>query len=365
MNINQIVISIILFGTPSGIFGADSSIRKDPSSMLPGQLTPFEYPLPSSSAEWDQAKVDLRRTLWRLLGDLPEPFTPQPKIIRREQKAGYTLEKFQFENGVGDTVYGYIAVPEGRTQPGPAILYHHYHGGEYDNGKEEILKNYPVDRPPVESLTQEGYVVLAIDAYAFGERQHQGAAGDREKGGQIESSLFKQFIWQGKTLWGMMVRDDQLALNYLLSRPEVDPQRVGATGMSMGSTRTWWLSALDERIHAAVCVCCLTRYQNLIRHGEINQHGIYYFVPNLLKEGIDMEAVVSLIAPRPLLTLTGDRDGGSPADGVIAINTFAEKIFGLYNLKGNFQGILYPGVAHQYTPEMWKETLAWFKKHLQ
>jgi dienelactone hydrolase len=58
--------------------------------------------------------------------------------------------------------------------------------------------------------------------------------------------LFKQFLWEGATLWGMMVRDDILALNYLLSRPEVDPAQVGTTGMSMGATRAWWLAALDD-----------------------------------------------------------------------------------------------------------------------
>ncbi|MGC9328810.1 MAG: dienelactone hydrolase family protein, partial [Candidatus Hinthialibacter sp.] len=157
----------------------------------------------------------------------------------------------------------------------------------------------------------------------------------------------------------------QLALNYLLSRPEVDAKRIGATGMSMGSTRTWWLAALDERIRAAVCVCCLTRYQNLLQQGEANQHGIYYYVPNVLNEGVDMEAVAGLIAPRPLLTLTGDQDGGSPIDGVNAINAFVGKIYNLYNCPNDFRGIVYPGAAHEYTADMWRETLNWFQEKLK
>jgi len=333
--------------------------------MLSGQFKTFSYPMPSNAAEWDQQKEQLRSKLWQILGDLPPLFTPKPEIILREQRKGYTLHKIQFKNGVDDMVYGYLAIPDQCTEPGPAILYHHYHGGEYDNGKEEVLKDYPVDKPPLETLTQAGYVVLAIDAYGFGERQHQGPAGDKESGQQTESALFKQFIWQGKTLWGMMIRDDQLALNYLLSRPEVDSKRVGATGMSMGSTRSWWLSALDNRISAAVCVCCLTRYQNIIQHGENNQHGIYYYVPDVLYNDIDMEAVVGLIAPRPLMTQTGDQDGGSPIDGVNAINSFVKSIFGLYNQPDCFKDMIYPGIGHKYTPEMWSETLAWFEKHLK
>ncbi len=334
--------------------------------MLPGNFQPFTYPLPAMAEDWEREKPNLRAKLRRLLGDLPRMFTPKPLTVNVEELEGYTLKKIQFDNGAGDMVYGYLVIPAGRTEPGPAILYHHYHGGEYDNGKEEILKQYPVDSSPAVTLAKEGYVVLAIDAYAFGERQHQGPAGERESGSRTESALFKTFIWQGKTMWGMMVRDDMLALNYLLSLTDiVDPERVGATGMSMGSTRTWWLAALDERIKVSVCVCCLTRYQNLIRHGDVNEHGIYYYVPNLLEEGIDMEAVVGLIAPRPLMTQTGDQDAGSPIDGVKQINEFAEKVYNLYGKSDLFQGVIYPGVGHKYTPEMWQKTLNWFRMHLK
>ena len=126
----------------------------------------------------------------------------------------------------------------------------------------------------------------------------------------------------------MMVRDDLIALDYLAARPDVDARRIGATGMSMGSTRTWWLAALDERVAATVGVACLTRAQDLLAHGALRRHGIYYFVPGLLRH-LDTEAVVSLIAPRPLLTLTGDRDGGSPADGVRAIQRACAPVWAL------------------------------------
>jgi len=108
----------------------------------------------------------------------------------------------------------------------------------------------------------------------------------------------------------------------------------------------------------------LTRYQNLIAHGEVRQHGIYYYVPNMLREGIDTESVVGMIAPRAHLTLTGDNDGGSPADGVKIINKFAEQLYGLYGQQDKFRGILYPGVGHTYTPEMWQEMLRWLEKNL-
>jgi dienelactone hydrolase len=342
-------------------------IAKDfPPAVLKGGFASFQTPLPRSAQSWEKRKAELRKKLRRLLGDLPELLTPKVTIEEKRSRDGYDLERFTFDNGAGDTVYGYILIPSGHKGRGPAILYHHYHGGQYQQGKEEVISKAfsKLDFATGEALAREGYVVLCIDAYAFGERRFQGPAGKNEEGDRTESALFKTFLWEGRTLWGMMVRDDLLALNYLVSRPEVDARRIAAMGMSMGSTRTWWAAALDERIKAAISVSCLTRYQNLIAHGEVAQHGIYYYVPDMLKEKIDTESVIGLIAPRAHLTLTGDKDGGSPADGVRIINAFEEYLYKLYGKAENFRGVLYQGVGHEYTPEMWEETLRWLKKHL-
>ncbi len=334
--------------------------------LLKGAFRPFQMPRPASATQWEKRKVELRKRVWELLGDLPPLPTPEIVLSDRQGRHGYTLEKFTFDNGVGDTVFGYTLVPSGRVGPGPAVLYHHWHAEQYERGKEEaVTKTFPdLDFATGEQLARRGYLVQCIDAYCFGERRFQGPAGKKEQGSAVEASLFKTFLWEGRTLWGMMVRDDLLALNILASRPDVDARRIAAMGASMGSTRTWWLAALDERIKAAVCAACLTRYQNLIAHGSVNAHGIYYYVPNLLKEGIDAESVVGLIAPRPLLTLTGDRDEGSPVDGVQIINAFQEHLYACYGQPENFRGLLYPGVGHDYTRQMWQETLAWLEKHL-
>jgi len=336
------------------------------TAILKGGFQSFNTSVPTTAQEWEQRKVELRKTLWRLLGDVPALFTPAAAIHKQQAKHGYILERFTFDNGVGDTVYGYILIPADHKGHGPAILYNHYHGGKYKQGKKEVLTKAfsEMDFATGEELARKGYIVQCIDAYAFGERRFQGPAGSNEEGESTESSLFKTFLWEGRTLWGMMVRDDMLALNYLLSRPEVDPNRVAAMGMSMGATRTWWLSALDERIKVAISVACLTRYQNLIAGGSVGAHGIYYYVPNMLKEQIDTESVIGLIAPRPHLTLTGDQDEGSPPDGVQIINAFQQHLYKCYGKESNFRGILYPGVGHTYTPQMWKETLRWLKKHL-
>jgi dienelactone hydrolase len=338
----------------------------DKPPILKGGFRSFQTLLPQSAQQWDSQKTQLRKKLWQLLGDMPPLFTPQPKIDKSEHREGYTLEHFTFDNGVGDTVYGYILIPAGQTKPGPAILYNHYHGGKYNQGKEEVITKAfdKLDFATGEALVEEGYVVICIDAYAFGQRRFQGPAGQREEGRQTEWSLFKTLLLEGKTLWGMIVRDDLLALNYLLSRPEVDPNRIGMVGMSMGSNRSWWAAAMDERIKVTVSVVCLSRYQNLIADGAVGSHSFYFYVPDMLAEKIDVESVVGLIAPRPHLAMTGELDRLSPVDGVNIIYNFQEHLYKLYGKPENFRGLLYSGVGHEYTPQMWKETIAWLKCHL-
>ncbi len=323
-----------------------------------------EYPAPASLEEWTKRREETRKTLWKLLGDLPpRPSPVRAELAKKEDREGYRLEKLSIANGAGAQVPAYLLVPPG-PGPFPAVLYHHWHGGQYSIGKEELWKKNPAgDGTYGEAIVRKGYVVLAIDTYAFGERSGLGPDGPKQKGGAEEMTLSKTFLWMGRSLWGMMVRDDQIALDYLSSRPEVDAKRIAATGISMGSTRTWWLAAMDERVAAATGVCCLTRYQDLVAAGGLHQHGIYYFVPGMLKH-FDSEAVCSLIAPRPFLTLSGADDQGSPAAGVTKINDFCAGVYRLYGKPDDFKGVLYPGVGHVYTPEMWKETLAWLDRHV-
>ena len=190
-----------------------------------------------------------------------------------------------------------------------------------------------------------------------------GPAGAFETGRAEQESLLKLHLWMGRTLWGMFVRDDQIALDYLSRRPEVDPARIGATGMSMGSTRAWWLAAVDERVAATAAVACLTRYRNLIAHGQLRAHGVYYFVQGLLRH-FDTEAVLALIAPRPFLAVTGDLDAGSPADGIRELERQVGAVYGALGAGDRFRNVLYPDVGHTYTAAMRAEVLAWLDRWL-
>jgi dienelactone hydrolase len=349
---------------PSQVLMAQTNESAAMRWLAQAEVAP-RFAVPDSRSAWELKRREVRAQLWQLLGKLPpRPNRVAVETLSVQEGDGYRVEKFRFDNGAGAMVPGYIFLPKGTPRKAAGILHCHWHGGEYSIGKEELFQNRHTPEPPGPTLARRGYVVLGIDAFCFGEREGQGPGGSSDKGSGGEMSASKFNLWVGRTLWGMILRDDLIALDYLASRPEVDSARLGVTGISMGATRSWWLMALDERIQTGVAVACLTRYQDLIRHEALPAHGIYYFIPDFLNH-FDTEAVVALLAPRPALFMTGDQDAGSPPDGIRAIEAAVRPAYGLYGREGGFQSVLFKGVGHVYTPEMWARTLAWMDGHLK
>jgi dienelactone hydrolase len=325
--------------------------------------------LPESAAAWKRQRPEVLRIVKDSLGDLPpRPAKAAVRLISRELRRGYTLERVSIDNGEGNDISALVLIPEKRAQPAPAILW--LHSSTPD--KNALITPGSDPESIGEAFVRKGYVVLAPDAWYYGDRAENVPSGPRDvyhrgvppHADITQNTLLKLNLWMGRTLWGMMVRDDQIALDYLAQRPEVDASRIGATGMSMGSTRAWWLAAVDERVAATVGVACMTRYENLILHGNLKAHGIYYFSYGLLKH-FDTEGVLALVAPRPFLALTGDIDYGSPVDG---IRVLEEKVSAVYRTTGaaeKFHSIVYPDTGHVYTPTMRLEMLAWFDRWLK
>jgi hypothetical protein len=294
-----------------------------------------------------------RARLWSLLGDLPPESPITAETIEVQQHPGYRLEKLRLDLNGLEPVPAWLMVPDGLRGPAPAVVFNHSHGGHYDRGKDEFVlgQDYLADPPYCQALAAEGYVALAIDAWCFGERA-----------GRSELDTFKRMLWRGQVLWGMMCFDSYRALDYLAARPEVDAGRIGTLGLSMGCTAAWWLAALDERIKACCGLVCLTDYEALLAHGREACHGIYYYVPGLLKE-FGTDDIVRLICPRAFLSINGDRDDGTPPEGVDRVRAAVEPDWARAGAAERLS-ILRHDVDHRETPEMRRLVLDWLRRHL-
>jgi dienelactone hydrolase len=300
-----------------------------------------------------------RQQLWSLLGDLPECRTPKGRLLRTEQREGYKLEHLELDlNGI-QPVPAILLIPDRIRKPAPGMLYIHWHGGNYVRSKEELLDGRPVLPAYAPVYAEKGIAALAIDSWCFGERRPYPDPAEGIKG---ETDTFKEMLWKGRCLFGMMMFDEWQAVNYLCSRPEIDPNRIGAFGISMGSTKAWWLAALDERIRCCIDLCCLTDFEALINAKGLSGHGIYYYVPSLLKH-FQTHEINELIVPRPRLSLNGAKDHLTPPEGVKRIRDHLYPLYARYGKAEDCRVELFD-CGHQELPEMRQLVLEWLDRYL-
>jgi dienelactone hydrolase len=309
---------------------------------------------PANRSTADTTPAAWRRRLYGLLGDLPPRERPvRAETLRVEERPGYVIETLSLDlNGI-EAVPAYFIRPRATSGPLPAVLYHHSHGGDYARGKQELIagRSYLGQPPYADFLAAEGICALCIDAWCFGERATRS-----------EMDTFKLMLWQGQVLWGMMVYDALRAAEYLRSRPEVNAHRTGTCGMSMGSTMSQWVAALDENISVCADLCCLTDYQALIDAHGLGEHGIYYYVPSLLKH-FTAAQINALIAPRPHLSLAGEFDPLTPAAGLDRIDTELRAVYARQGAPEHWRLLRIP-VAHEETPGMREQVRQFLRRYL-
>jgi dienelactone hydrolase len=297
---------------------------------------------------------DGRRRLYALLGDLPPRERPiSARLIGSDERPHYTLERLELDLNGLEAVPACFIRPHCARGRLPAMVYNHSHGGDYALGKDEFLNgcSYVSDPPWAEELSRAGICGLAIDAWVFGQRA-----------GRTESAVFKEMLWRGETLWGRMVYDTLRATDYLAARPDVEPTRIGTMGMSMGGTMAWWHAALDERVKVCVDICSLTDFDALIAAGGLDLHGLYYYVPSLLKS-FSTAGINALICPRSHLALAGLQDPLTPPAGLERVDGALKRAYAEAGAPTAWRLSCHEG-GHVETTEMRTEARTWLKAWL-
>ena len=300
-----------------------------------------------------------RGNLYDLLGKLPPRNRKVgAKLVSTEDRGAYMLEKLVLDLNGEELAPAYFAKPKGQSTDGviekrPTVLFNHSHGGGYTIGKTEFIegREYMGKPPYAEFLTSLGFNALCFDAWIFGERS-----------GRAELDMFKDMIWHGRVLWGMMVYDALKAVDYLHTRPDVDTTRLATVGMSMGSSTAQWVGALDPRLKVVVDICCLTDWHTLVEVGGLKGHGIYYYVPDLLNH-FTTSQMNAMIAPRAHLSLAGTQDQLTPLAGLDKVDAELKKVYADAGHPEQWKLLRYD-VGHQETPAMREEIRKWLLEKL-
>lgn len=323
----------------------------------------------------------------------PPAVAPQAQLVRRTDRGDYVEEYLTFRTTPDLRIPVCVLIPKHATFPAPGILALHSHDGMYLWGKEKIVENdreHPVltafkqrrygGKSIAAELARQGYVVAVIDMLYWGERRmllpaDPPAYRDRpmtmtedeidafnQRASQNESLLGRSLMTAGVTWPGVLMWDDIRALDYLASRPEVDPGRLGCVGLSVGGYRSFLLAALDERIRVAVDVGWMTSLGSQIKQHVIHSIGLSFHIIGLYRY-LDLPDLAALIAPRAVLVINGSQDRLFALDGV---KTAFEKIARCYTKAGapdRQQCTLYDA-PHEFNLEMQAEAWRWIKRWL-
>lgn len=409
--LGSVSLSGVVHGALAG--AATDADAAAPPADLPGDLRPVQADIGSLFPEIERLaataddpysfvgdrfrsledfKAAAREKVLECFGDRPAKVDPRPEVVDRADLGYCIREKVVFSTTPHFRVPAYVLIPKKAQRPLPAILDLHSHGGMFLFGKEKVVdlgRNHPVmvayhqrnygGRPTATTLVRRGYLVISIDAFMFGERRLimdedlkygwerskysvEEAAYLNGKCRAKESTLAKALILAGMTWPGIVTWDDMRTVDYLMTRPEVDPQRIGCVGVSLGGHRSLYLAGMDERIAAACVVGFLSTVRPMIRR-HIDTHSWVHFVPGLHRY-LDMPDVASMMAPKPLLVQQCREDGLFP---LVGMQEAIRKIAEVYRKAGTpeqFTGRFYPG-GHRFDQQMQDDAFDWLDRQLQ
>ena len=304
-------------------------------------------------SDWQKQRAELRRQLLDMLGLDPLPArTPlKAEITGRLERELYRIEKIVFQSSPGLYVTGNFYVPKGAARPLPTILYlcgHAPHplGAKFQYQDRAIW------------FASHGFACLILDTHEFGE-----LAGIHH--GTHDLNMW-HWLSLGYTPAGLEVWNAMRALDYLETRPEVDAKRIGLTGISGGGAMTWYTAAVDERIAAAAPVCSTITWGSQAEHWRAGGQCDCIYYHNSYRW--DFPVVAALIAPRPLLILSGQRDADFPPDGYHEVFRRGKRVYDFYaGGDGKSERIreVDADVGHSDPPLFLREARQWMQRWLK
>ena len=241
------------------------------------------------------------------MGDVPPLTHTNPVIVESQDHGAYVQHKLRYETSRDVFIPAWLLVPTEATadHPAPGLLALHGHG----TGKDQLVVR--TEEPNIyrsfgRRYAERGYVVLAPDAIGFGERSEAFHRYGTRDGCNVN---FLRLALLGMNLLALNLQDDRHALSVLAARPEVDANRLACAGLSFGGTRTMYLTALDERVSAAIVSGYLTSFRAYAL--DTGNFCGSQFLPGIYRYA-DVADLHGLIAPRPLLIQAGCADRGFP-----------------------------------------------------
>ena len=256
----------------------------------------------STLEDISKRRAYFREHMLRDLGGLPERTPLHARVVGVLERPAYRIEKVVFESQPHFYVTANLYVPKTGKPPYPAIL--------FPLGHEEGGKANPIWQQVLGSLATKGFVALTWDPIGQGERiqvYDQDLGGSKIGASTTEHTVLDaQALLVGDHVARYTIWDGMRALDYLLSRPEVDPARVGLTGNSGGGTHTSYIAALDDRIAVAVPSCYITSWRRMLE--TIGPQDGEQVFPRWFEDGLDYPDYIYAFAPKPFLILSAIRD---------------------------------------------------------
>lgn len=309
-----------------------------------------------SARQWRRRQADVRATLLDIVGPFPEKTPLNPRITGLVQKPGYRMEKLVYQSLPGFHVTAALFIPDNIEGKAPAVL---FCSGHTLNGfRSEVYQTI------ILNLVKKGFVVLAFDPVSQGERSQYFDAekGERYLGGPTKEHSYAgaQCFIAGRSQARYMIWDGIRSLDYLISRPEVDPDRIGITGRSGGGTQSAYIAAFDNRVLAAAPENYITSFSRLMesiapQDAEQNfYHGI--------ARGIDHADLLEVRAPKPALLIATTRDFFS-IQGARETWQEVSRAYKILGKPGNFS-MVEDDTTHASTRKDREALYAFFSRHL-